>query len=103
MRTSESGTREFSRLGEQSTQFSQLAAFRGWDANLTAAARPSMSKVRRLRPNFFPCLDISAQLGRQIGSADFQGGVAPVVVISHGFWQQHLAADPGIVGRAHCS
>ena len=42
---------------------------------------------------------MSPQLGRNIGSADFQGGVAPVVVVSHGFWQQHLGGDPGLVGR----
>ena len=42
---------------------------------------------------------MAPQLGRNIGSADFQGGVAPVVVVSNGFWQQHLGGDPGLVGR----
>ena len=52
-----------------------------------------------LFPSFFPLLGMAPQLGRNIGSADFQGGVAPVVVISNGFWQQHLGGDPGLVGR----
>jgi putative ABC transport system permease protein len=49
--------------------------------------------------NFFRLLKMSPQLGRYIGGADFQDGVAPVVVISHTFWQQHLGSDPGFVGR----
>ncbi len=84
---------------EQSSQFSQLAAFRGWGANLTGGTAPEHVEGSQVTAGFFPLLGISPHLGRQIGSADFQNGVAPVVVVSHGFWQQHLAADPGIVGR----
>jgi putative ABC transport system permease protein len=49
--------------------------------------------------NFFSLLGMPPQLGRYIGSADFHGGVAAVVVISNGFWRQHLGGDPGLVGR----
>ena len=84
---------------EQSTQFSQLAAVRGWDANLTGGNVAEHVEGSQVTTDFFSLLGMSPQLGRQIGSADFQDGVAPVVVISHGFWQQHLGADPGLVGR----
>ena len=84
---------------EQSSQFSQLAAFRGWDANLTGGNVAEHVEGSQVTADFFPLLGMSPQLGRKIGSADFQGGVAPVVVISNGFWQQHLGADPGLVGR----
>ena len=58
-----------------------------------------MSKASQVTADFFSLLGMPAQLGRYIGSADFQSGVAPVVVISHGFWQQHLGADPAVVGK----
>src|ERR1700681_3444615 len=67
---------------EQSTQFSQLAAVRGWDANLTGGNVAEHVEGAQVTAGFFALLGMSAQLGRQIGSADFQGGVAPVVVIS---------------------
>ena len=84
---------------EQSTQFSQLAAVRGWDANLTGGNLAEHVEGSQVTADFFSLLGMPPQLGRYIGNADFQGGVAPVVVISHGFWRQHLNADPGLVGR----
>ena len=50
--------------------------------------------------DFFALLGISPQLGRHIGAIDFQKGIAPVVVISHGFWQRHLGGDAGVVGKS---
>jgi putative ABC transport system permease protein len=84
---------------EQSAQFDQLAAVRGWDANLTGGSVAEHVEGSQVTANFFSLLGLSPQLGRYIGRADFQGGVAPVVVISHVFWRQHLGADPGVVGR----
>lgn len=84
---------------EQSTQFSQLAAVRGWDANLTGGNVAEHVEGSQVSADFFPLLGMSAQLGRNIGSADFQSGVAPVVVVSHAFWQQHFGGDAGLVGR----
>ncbi len=84
----------------QSTQFSQLAAMRWWDANLTGGNVSEHVEGSQVTADFFPLLDMPPELGRLIGSTDFQqGAVAPVVVMSHGFWKQHLGADPGIVGR----
>ncbi len=84
---------------EQSKEIEQLAAVRGWDANLTRGNVAEHVEGSQVTENFFSLLGMSPQLGRYIGRADFQDGVAPVVVISHGFWQQHLGADPGHVGR----
>ena len=84
---------------EQSTQFDQLAAVHGWDANLTGGSLAEHVEGSQVTANFFSLLGMPPQLGRYIGSADFHGGVAAVVVISNGFWRQHLGGDPGLVGR----
>ena len=84
---------------EQSTRFDQLAAVRGWDANLTGGNVAEHVEGSQVTAQFFSLFGMSPLLGRYIGRADFQGGVAPVVVVSHGFWQQHLGADPGLLGR----
>ena len=84
---------------EQSTQFDQLAAVHGWDANLTGGSVAEHVEGSQVTANFFSLLGMPPQLGRYIGSADFHGGVAAVVVISNGFWRQHLGGDPGLVGR----
>src|SRR5882724_6119502 len=84
---------------EQSGAFQQLAAMQGWDANLTGSNVAEHVEGYRVSANFFPTLSMRMFLGRDIGTADFQQGAAPVAVINYGFWQQHLGADRGIVGR----
>jgi predicted permease len=83
---------------EQSKGFEQLAAVQGWDANLTGGSVAQHVEGFRVSSGFFPLLGMPMQLGRSIGSADFQPGAAPVVVVKYAFWQQHLGSDPGIVG-----
>ncbi len=85
---------------EQSKTFDQLAAIRGWDANLTGEGVAERVEGYQVSPDFFALLGIAPQLGRQIGGVDFEHGVAPVVVLSHGFWQRHLGGDRSIVGRS---
>jgi len=84
---------------EQSGAFQQLAAMQGWDANLTDSHVAEHVEGYRVSANFFQTLGMPMFLGRDIGAADFQQGAAPVAVINYGFWQQHLGADRGIVGR----
>jgi hypothetical protein len=50
-------------------------------------------------PNYFTFLGVKPVLGRGF-SDEVQGGRwAPEVVLSHRFWKQRFAADPGILGR----
>ena len=84
---------------EQTTQFEELAAVRGFDANLTGGNLAQHVEGSQVSSDFFSLLEMPSQLGRYIGPADFQRGVAPVAVISYGFWQQYLGADPGLVGK----
>jgi len=84
---------------EQSTQFDELAAVRGFDANLTGGNLAQHVEGTQVSSDFFSLLSMPTQLGRYIGPADFRGGVAPVAVISYGFWQQYLGADPSLVGK----
>jgi putative ABC transport system permease protein len=84
---------------EQSTQFDELAAVRGFDANLTGGNLAEHVEGSQVSSDFFSLLGLPTQLGRYIGPADFRGGVAPVAVISYGFWQQYLGADPTLVGK----
>jgi putative ABC transport system permease protein len=83
----------------QSTQFEELAAVRGFDANLTGGSLAQHVEGSQVTADFFSLLGMPTQLGRYLGPSDFRSGVAPVVVVSYGFWQQYLGSDPGLVGR----
>src|SRR6266550_2058441 len=84
---------------EQNKTFAYLAAVHGWDANLTGQGVAERVEGYQVTADFFTLLGIAPQRGRQIGSADFEHGTAPVVVLSNGFWRRHLGGDPNIVGR----
>jgi len=84
---------------ERSESFERLAAVRAWDANLTSVGVAERVEGYQVTEDFFPLSGIAPQLGRQIGSADFQEGIAPVVVISHAFWQKDLGGAADIVGK----
>ena len=84
---------------EQGKGFEKLAAIQGWDVNLTGGNVAEHVEGVRVTSDFFSLLGMPVHLGRSIGSADFQQGAAPIVVVAHEFWQQHLGSDPAIVGK----
>src|SRR4051794_17943486 len=61
-------------------------------------------EARRVRAvavtsGFFDTLAIGPERGRGFQSENDRAEAAPVVVLSHEFWQRQLASDPQIVGR----
>jgi putative ABC transport system permease protein len=85
---------------EQSNGFDMLAAGHGWDVNLTGAGVAERVEGYQVTAGLFPLLGMPPQFGRAITAGDFQPGHTSVVVLSYGFWQRHLGADPGIVGKS---
>jgi predicted permease len=63
-------------------------------------ARGEQPRGRMVSGNYFDVLGVPAFLGRMFNSAehDVVGG-APVVAISHGYWQRRFAGDSVAVGR----
>ncbi|MGO9269131.1 MAG: ABC transporter permease [Terriglobia bacterium] len=84
---------------DQNTSIDLLAAFHGWDVNLTGSGIAERVEGYQVTANLFPLLGIAPELGRSIAADNFETGHTFAVVLSHGFWQRHLGADPGIVGK----
>jgi len=57
-------------------------------------------RARMVSGNFFQVLGVPAALGRTFipGDDDAVGG-APVVTLSHGYWQRRFGGDSGVIGR----
>lgn len=83
---------------EQNHSFQELAASHGWEVNLTGTGPAERVDGNLVTANFFPLLGMRAQLGRTISPPDFEPGRTSVVVVSYGFWQQRLGANPGVIG-----
>jgi len=84
---------------QQAEGFEFLAALRGWAVNFTGEGAVERIEGYRVTDAFFSLLGIPARVGRAISAQDLGPDRAPVVVLSHGFWQRQFASDPEIVGK----
>jgi len=81
------------------TSIDLLSALHGWDVNLTGADIAERLEAFQVTSNFFPLVGIAPERGRFIAADNFANGHSSVLVLSHGFWQRHLGADPDVVGK----
>jgi putative ABC transport system permease protein len=49
--------------------------------------------------NFFPVLGVKPVLGRDFRPDEDRPGAAPVVLLSHGFWNRHFGGARDVIGR----
>jgi predicted permease len=78
--------------------FTDMAATRGFSANLTADGPPEQVVGRRVTANFFAVLGVSPIAGRVFTEDEDRTG-APVVLISYGLWQRRYAGSADAVNR----
>ncbi len=84
--------------------FQQVASYNPFLGNgeftLTGRGEPQPLAGVMVSENFFQTLGVRPELGRLFSKEECSKGGRPAVVLSHAFWQRHLAADPEIVGQA---
>jgi predicted permease len=81
--------------------FSDLAGFMtGVPLTINQADVPEVVSGGRVSEGFFRVFGAPIARGRGFTPDEDLPGAAPVVVLSHAFWRDRLAADPDIVGKA---
>jgi putative ABC transport system permease protein len=83
----------------QSRSFEATAAYEDWSANLTGTSEPARVQAALVSPSFFTVLGMHPALGRTFTDDEGKSEHARAVVVSNGFWRQHLASSPHAVGR----
>jgi putative ABC transport system permease protein len=83
----------------QNDVFSQMAASRGWQADLTDGDRPERIKTTTTTSSLFQLFGVAPILGRALLPSDEQPGHDHVVVLSSELWARRYASDRGIIGR----
>jgi predicted permease len=85
---------------DQNTVFSGVALYQLQALGFSQSERTKTAWTEVVSGNYFDVLGVRMTLGRGFDPArDDVPGAAPVVVLSHAFWQRELAGDPAIVGR----
>ena len=87
-------------LARRNRSFSELAAFRELDANLTGIDQPERVDGFRVTPSYFQLLRAQPAMGRAFTAEDARYRLSPdVVILSDGLWHRRFAADPNVIGR----
>jgi putative ABC transport system permease protein len=79
--------------------FDAFAVYNASTANLGGIETPQRIAYVQVSPGFFPVLGVMPRLGRAFREEENQPGAADVVIVSHAFWRDRLASDPGAIGR----
>ena len=91
---------EYRDLRERLRAFDGLLAFKMLPLNLGEAGREERVYSQLVSGNYFSVLGLRPALGRFLRADEVeQPGGAPVVVISHGFWQSHFFGSPDVLGQ----
>lgn len=91
----------FRDLQDEQEVFTDVAAHRGFDANLAFSGQTLSGRGMLVSGSYFPVLRIQPALGRLIGPADDQTiGAHFVAVLSHGYWQRQLGGNPNVIGQS---
>ena len=90
-------------LGEEAPAedriFEAMAAYDEWTPTLTRRGEPERLNAAEVNASFFDVLGVEPTLGRFFRPGEDDPGAAPVVVLSHGFWQSRIAGDPEVTGK----
>jgi putative ABC transport system permease protein len=84
----------------QSRALGELAVYRPYRFVLVGQGEPETLDGIVASAELFSVLGRPPALGRGFLPGEDRAGQAPVVVLSHAFWQRRLAADPAAIGRA---
>ncbi len=80
--------------------FSEMAAYRGDNFNLTGTGEPERVSAEMVSASFFSLLGIKPVIGRTFRAEEDQLGAGPVVLISAGLWKRRFGSSQDLVGKA---
>jgi predicted permease len=91
---------KFRMLRELELPLESSAAYAGRSFTITGAGAASSAAGEYATAEYFDVLGVTPAVGRFFTASEDEEGAPAVVVISHGFWEDRLGADPSAVGRS---
>ena len=94
-------TQEYLDVVDRQRVFDSIAAINDMGDLILQPANgePEMVKGQRVTASFFEVLRAQPRLGASFTASHEVAGSDHVIVVSDGFWQRHLGADPTALGR----
>lgn len=82
---------------DQSSSFTQMAAFTDQRFNLTGDGEPEELSVQMATPEIFKVLGVDPLLGRTFLAEDDGAGKPPVAVLSYALWQRRFGGQSSVL------
>jgi putative ABC transport system permease protein len=80
-------------MRSSSQSLAALAECNAGPFTITGGAEPTRTVAALVSRDFFQVMGVSPVLGRSFSPEDQREGAAPVLLVSHGYWQQHLGGS----------
>lgn len=88
-------------IRDHNTVFAGLAAKANYPVSVAFRGQTERADAEIVSGNYFETLGVRPALGRVLLPSDTVAeGSNPVVVLGHGYWKKHFAADPGVLNQA---
>jgi putative ABC transport system permease protein len=94
------GGREYLAWKDRNETLSQIAAYIGFQANLSGGDEAERVNCGSVTPSFFALLGARPLLGRIFLPEEDTKGSPPVVILSERLWRRRFAADRSVLGRS---
>lgn len=90
----------FDDFRDQSRSFQAIAKYADNVASVSGASQPTRTTVAGVSPDFLKVFGIQPILGRDFNAGDGKQGAGPTVLVSYGYWRQHLGS-PRDLSQSH--
>jgi predicted permease len=82
----------FDDFRDQSRSFQAIAKYAVNIVSVSGAAEPTRTTVASVSPDFLKVFGVQPILGRDFSASDAKKGAGPTVLVSYGYWRQHLGS-----------
>jgi putative ABC transport system permease protein len=90
----------FDDFRDQNRSFQAIAKYNYDVVSISGASQPTRTMVAGVSPDFLKILGIQPIVGRDFSAEDAKKGAGPTVLVSYGYWRQHLGS-PQDVSQSH--
>jgi len=86
----------FDDFRDQNRSFEAMAKYSADISSISGGSQPTRTMVAAVTPEFLKVFRVGPVLGRDFISTDARKGAAPVALVGHGYWKQHLGSSSAL-------
>ena len=90
----------FDDFRDQNRSFQSIAKYNDNIVSISGTSQPTRTTVASVSPDFLKVFAIQPILGRDFTASDAKKGAGPTVLVSYGYWRQHLGS-PQDLSQSH--